>query len=116
MLELVVQGESTRYGPVLCSVAKARRDLHQGCSGYVTYIMVTRKKGMTTVDDVPIMRDYPNVFSEYFPGVPPDRQVKFQIHLVPGAALIAEAPYRLAPPVMQELSTRLQELLDMGFI
>nr|GEX72462.1 reverse transcriptase domain-containing protein [Tanacetum cinerariifolium] len=50
------------------------------------------------------------------PGLPPARQVKFQIDLVPGAAPVARAPYRLAPAKMQELSTQLQELSDRGFI
>ncbi|GKE56563.1 putative reverse transcriptase domain-containing protein, partial [Tanacetum coccineum] len=50
------------------------------------------------------------------PGLPPARQVEFQIDLVPGAAPVARAPYRLAPAKMQELSTQLQELSDRGFI
>nr|GFA07332.1 hypothetical protein [Tanacetum cinerariifolium] len=50
------------------------------------------------------------------PGLPPARQVEFQIDLVPGAAPVARAPYRLAPAEMQELSTQLQELSDKGFI
>nr|GFC34871.1 reverse transcriptase domain-containing protein [Tanacetum cinerariifolium]GFC34924.1 reverse transcriptase domain-containing protein [Tanacetum cinerariifolium] len=50
------------------------------------------------------------------PGLPPARQVEFQINLVPGAAPVARAPYRLAPAEMQELSTQLQELSDKGFI
>ena len=62
------------------------------------------------------MRDYTYVFPEELPGIPPERQVEFRIDLVPGAAPIAKAPYRLAPPEMQELSTQLQELLDKGFI
>ena len=48
--------------------------------------------------------------------MPTERQVEFHIDLLPGAAPIAKAPYRLAPPEMQELSTQLQELLDRGFI
>ncbi|GKG14735.1 hypothetical protein Tco_0354335, partial [Tanacetum coccineum] len=52
----------------------------------------------------------------YRHGLPPARQVEFQIDLVPGAAPIARAPYRLAPAEMQELSTQLQELSDKGFI
>ena len=51
---------------------------------------------------------------EDFPGVAPERHMEFCIDLVPGMALIAKAPYRLAPPEMQELSTLLQELLDNG--
>ncbi|GKF27213.1 putative reverse transcriptase domain-containing protein [Tanacetum coccineum] len=50
------------------------------------------------------------------PGLPPTRQVEFQIDLVLGAAPVARAPYRLAPSKLQELSTQLQELSDKGFI
>ncbi|GKB28321.1 hypothetical protein Tco_0867722 [Tanacetum coccineum] len=56
------------------------------------------------------------IFLEDLPGLPLARQVKFQIDLVPGAAPVARAPYRLAPAEMQELSTQLQELSDQGFI
>ncbi|GKB44814.1 putative reverse transcriptase domain-containing protein, partial [Tanacetum coccineum] len=56
------------------------------------------------------------VFPEDLPGLPPTRQVEFQIDLVPGAAPVARAPYRLAPSEMEELSTQLQELSDKGFI
>ncbi|GJZ01712.1 putative reverse transcriptase domain-containing protein [Tanacetum coccineum] len=66
--------------------------------------------------DVPIIRDFPKVFPEDFPGLPPTRQVEFQIDLVPGAAPVARAPYRLAPSELQELSTQMQELSDKGFI
>ncbi|GJY32021.1 putative reverse transcriptase domain-containing protein [Tanacetum coccineum] len=66
--------------------------------------------------DVPTVRDFPEVFPEDLPGLPPTRQVEFQIDLVPGAAPVARAPYRLAPSEMEELSTQLQELSDKGFI
>ncbi|GJV12188.1 putative reverse transcriptase domain-containing protein [Tanacetum coccineum] len=65
---------------------------------------------------IPIVREFPEVFPEDLPGLPPARQVEFQIDLVPGAAPVARAPYRLAPAEMQELSTQLQELSDRGFI
>ncbi|GKE32581.1 putative reverse transcriptase domain-containing protein, partial [Tanacetum coccineum] len=55
--------------------------------------------------DVPIIRDFPEVFPEDLHGLPPMRQVEFQIDLVSGAALVARAPYRLAPMELQELST-----------
>ncbi|GJT49741.1 putative reverse transcriptase domain-containing protein [Tanacetum coccineum] len=66
--------------------------------------------------DVPTVRNFPEVFPEDLPGLPPIRQVEFQIDLVPGAALVARAPYRLAPLEMEELSTQLQELSDKRFI
>ncbi|GKC45670.1 putative reverse transcriptase domain-containing protein, partial [Tanacetum coccineum] len=68
------------------------------------------------LEDVPIVREFLEVFPEDLPGLPPARQVEFQIDLVPGAAPVARAPYRLAPAEMQELSTQLQELSDKGFI
>ncbi|GJY13730.1 putative reverse transcriptase domain-containing protein [Tanacetum coccineum] len=68
------------------------------------------------LEDVPTVRDFPEVFPEDFPGLPPSRQVEFQIDLVPGVAPVARAPYRLAPSELQELSTQLQELSDKGFI
>ncbi|GKE77726.1 putative reverse transcriptase domain-containing protein, partial [Tanacetum coccineum] len=66
--------------------------------------------------DVPTVRDFPEVFTEDLPRLPPIRHVEFQIDLVPGAAPVAQAPYRLAPSEMEELSTQLQELSDKGFI
>ncbi|GJZ62849.1 putative reverse transcriptase domain-containing protein [Tanacetum coccineum] len=70
-------------------------------------------------DDNPdsmLLRDFLVVFPEDLPGLPPARQVEFQIDLVPDVAPVARAPYRLAPSEMQELSTQLQELADKGFI
>ncbi|GJT22647.1 putative reverse transcriptase domain-containing protein, partial [Tanacetum coccineum] len=61
-------------------------------------------------------RDFPEVFPEDLPGLPPTRPVEFQIDLIPGAAPVARAPYRLAPSEMKELSEQLQELSDKGFI
>ncbi|XP_071714882.1 uncharacterized protein [Rutidosis leptorrhynchoides] len=68
------------------------------------------------LEDVPVVHEFPQVFPEDFPGLPPHRQVEFQIDLVPGATPVAKSPYRLAPSELQELSNQLQELLDKGFI
>ncbi|GKG39977.1 hypothetical protein Tco_0466754, partial [Tanacetum coccineum] len=68
------------------------------------------------LEDVPTVRDFPEVFPEDLSGLPPMREVEFQIDLVPGAAHVARAPYKLTPTELQELSTRLQELSDKGFI
>nr|GEV90822.1 putative reverse transcriptase domain-containing protein [Tanacetum cinerariifolium] len=67
-------------------------------------------------ENVPIVRDFSEVFPEDLPGLPPTRQVEFQIDLIPGAAPVARAPYRLVPSEMKELSNQLQELSDKGFI
>ncbi|GJR47091.1 putative reverse transcriptase domain-containing protein [Tanacetum coccineum] len=63
-------------------------------------------------EDVPVIRDFPEVFPEDLPGLLPPRQVEFRIDLIPGAAPVARTPYRLAPSEMKELSKQLQELLE----
>ncbi|GJU69441.1 putative reverse transcriptase domain-containing protein [Tanacetum coccineum] len=65
---------------------------------------------------VPVIHDFLKVFPEELSGLPPPRQVEFQIDLVPGPTPIARAPYRLAPSEMRELSIQLQELPKKGFI
>ncbi|GKB54390.1 putative nucleotidyltransferase, ribonuclease H [Tanacetum coccineum] len=68
------------------------------------------------MEDVPVIRNFPEVFPEELIGLPPPRQVEFRIDLVPGAAPVVRAQYRLAPSEMKELSVQLQELLEKGFI
>ncbi|GJU17817.1 putative reverse transcriptase domain-containing protein [Tanacetum coccineum] len=68
------------------------------------------------LEDVPVVQEFPKEFPEDLPGIPPTRQVEFQIDLVPGATPVARAPYRLAPSEMKELAEQLQELTDKGFI
>ncbi|GKG50100.1 hypothetical protein Tco_0518874, partial [Tanacetum coccineum] len=68
------------------------------------------------LEDIPIVQDFLDVFPEDLPGLPLTRQVEFQIDLIPGAAPLVRAPYRLAPSEMKELSEQLEELNDKGFI
>ncbi|GJZ30333.1 putative reverse transcriptase domain-containing protein [Tanacetum coccineum] len=83
---------------------------------HVTTKKAEDKSEEKRLEDVPIVRDFPDVFPEDLPGLPPTRQVEFRIDLVPGVAPVARAPYRLAPSEMKELSEQLQELSDKGFI
>ncbi|GKB36863.1 putative reverse transcriptase domain-containing protein [Tanacetum coccineum] len=98
---------------------ETQKYIHKGCQVYlaqVTSKKVEDKSEDKRLEDVPIVREFPEVFPEDLPGLPPARQVEFQINLVPGAAPVARAPYRLAPAKMKELSTQLQELSARGFI
>ncbi|GJZ10380.1 putative reverse transcriptase domain-containing protein [Tanacetum coccineum] len=78
--------------------------------------VMEKKLDEKRLKDIPVVREFPEVFPEDLPGLSPVRQVEFQIDLIPGAAPVARAPYRLAPSEMQELSNQLQELSDQGFI
>ncbi|GJZ52470.1 reverse transcriptase domain-containing protein [Tanacetum coccineum] len=77
-------------------------------------IRVTEKKKSdeNRLEDIPVVREFPEVFPEDLPGLPPVRQVEFQINLIPREAPVAHTPYRLAPSKMKELSNQLQELAD----
>nr|GFD16399.1 putative reverse transcriptase domain-containing protein [Tanacetum cinerariifolium] len=66
--------------------------------------------------DFPVIRDFPEVFPDDFPRLSPTRKVEFWIDLVPSAAPMARAPYRLAASEMKELEEQLQELYEKGFI
>ncbi|GJU16186.1 putative reverse transcriptase domain-containing protein [Tanacetum coccineum] len=75
-----------------------------------------KKSDKKRLEDIPVVREFLEVFPEDLPRLPPIRQVEFQIDLIPKAAPVARALYRLAPSEMQELSYQLQELADQGFI
>ena len=63
-----------------------------------------------------MVNEFVSVFPEDLPGLPPDREVTFEIEVLPGTAPISKAPYRMAPVELRELQVQLQELLDKGFI
>ncbi|GJS70927.1 putative reverse transcriptase domain-containing protein [Tanacetum coccineum] len=109
--------EDSRLNTISCT--KAQEYLSKGCDVFLVHITTKEAKDKSKekrLEDVPIVRDFPEVFPEDLPGIPPARQVEFQIDLVPGAAPVARAPYRLAPSEMKELAEQLQELSDKGFI
>ncbi|KAD2805171.1 hypothetical protein E3N88_38548 [Mikania micrantha] len=112
--ELSIQGEK-RGGVVLCSLVKAMKYMNHGGQSFLAYV-IDAEKTVKCLEDVPIVRDFPDVFPDDLPGIPSDRDVEFRIDLIPGAKPIAKAPYRLAPSELQELMTQLQDLLDKGFI
>nr|GEX74078.1 hypothetical protein [Tanacetum cinerariifolium] len=76
---------------------------HRVFLAHVTTKETEDKSGEKRLEDVPIVRDFPKVFSKELPSLPPTRQVEFQIDLMPSVAPVARAPYRLAPSKMKEL-------------
>ncbi|GJR99612.1 putative reverse transcriptase domain-containing protein [Tanacetum coccineum] len=120
---LIFQGDGSnprkesRLNIISCSIAQEY--LSKGCDVFLAHVTMKEAKDKSEekrLEDMPIVRDFPEVFPEDLPGIPPARQVEFQIDLVPGAAPVARAPYRLAPSEMKELAEQLQELSDKGFI
>ncbi|GKG00887.1 hypothetical protein Tco_0305592, partial [Tanacetum coccineum] len=89
----------------IISCTKAQKYLLQGCHVFLSHITIKEtgdKSKKKQLQDVPIVKNFPEVFPEDLPGLPRTRQVEFHIELVPGAATVARAPYRLAPSEMKE--------------
>ncbi|GKB98677.1 putative reverse transcriptase domain-containing protein [Tanacetum coccineum] len=119
---LIIQGErsgikSESRLEVISSI-RTQKYIDQGCQVFLIQMMKEEKTEIPErrIEDVPVVRDFPEVFPEDLPGLPPTRQVEFHIELIPGAAPVARAPYRLAPAEMKELAEQLKELSDKGFI
>lgn len=92
---------------------------HQGWDGAMeAHICQVTERGETEskLMNIPVIREFPDVFPEDLPGLPPHRVVDFHIDLIPGATPISRAPYRMAPAEMVELKKQLDELLQKGYI
>jgi hypothetical protein len=69
-----------------------------------------------SLEDIPVAREYPDVFPDDLPGMPPDQDVEFTIELQPGTTPISRRPYKMTPKELAELKVQLNELMDKGFI
>ncbi|GJX23000.1 hypothetical protein Tco_0227445 [Tanacetum coccineum] len=117
---LIIKGKRSRVKnesrlEVILSI-RTQKYIDQGCQAFLIQMMKEEETEIPErqIKDVPVVRDFPEVFLEDFPKLPPTRQVEFHIELIPGAAPVARAPYRLAPAEIKELAEQLKELSDKG--
>ncbi|KAI3810611.1 hypothetical protein L1987_20232 [Smallanthus sonchifolius] len=96
---LQINGERPSGGLKLMSCTKAQKYLLKNYVAFLAQVVKKKEKGKG-VKDIPIICDFPEVFPEDLPGLPPFREVEFRIDLMPGTTPIAKAPYRLAPSEM----------------
>ncbi|KAL0561144.1 hypothetical protein IC582_001564 [Cucumis melo] len=115
MASFKLKGEGSKSLPQVISAIGASKLLSQGTWGILASVVDTREVDVSLSSE-PVVRDYPDVFPEELPGLPPHREVEFAIELEPGTVPISRAPYRMAPAELKELKVQLQELLDKGFI
>ena len=87
----------------------------KGDQGYLAFLINT-PSDKVKLEDVPIVKEYPDVFSEELEFLPPEREIALKIDVTPGAAPISKMPYRMAPVELKELKLQLQDLLERGFI
>jgi hypothetical protein len=99
-------------------------EIHSPTSGHTT-LYLPKVEGINPcsyatvtihLKDIPVVCEYPDVFPDDLPGMPPDKDVEFVTELQPGTAPISKRPYRMPPKELAELKIQLQELLDKGYI
>ena len=89
--------------------------LSMGCEGFIAVVRDC-ERAAGEIGGVPVVCEFPDVFPEELPGLPPDREIEFCSDLVPETRPISIPPYRMAPAELRELKDQLQKLLDKGFI
>ncbi|KAF5477291.1 hypothetical protein F2P56_003941, partial [Juglans regia] len=108
-------GSKLKARPSIISAIQAKRDIACGADAFLVQVVSTPSEKKSLVD-IPVVEEFPDVFVDELPGLPPIRDMEFVIDLELGAAPVHKAPYRMAPAELKELKTQLQELVDKGFI
>ena len=82
-LEVKFRGLRRELSSCMISALVAQRMLRKGCQGYLAYVVETGKEG-TILDEIPVVREFQDVFPDDIAGLPPEKEVKFTIDLIPG--------------------------------
>ncbi|KAM2732123.1 hypothetical protein EV2_035713 [Malus domestica] len=99
----------------IISAIRATRLLNKGCVGLLAHVVVNDEPSLHP-EEVPVVRNFIDVFPDDLLGLPLARAIEFTIDLLPGTNSISLAPYRMAPAELKELKIQLQELVDKGYI
>ena len=95
---------------------QARKLIIGGDQAFLAFVVTPTKQAKKNLEEIPIVFEYPDVFSTDYSGLQPQREVEFGIECVPGTNPISKASYRMASSKLKELKEELLELLDKGFI
>nr|GEV27304.1 putative reverse transcriptase domain-containing protein [Tanacetum cinerariifolium] len=112
---MVVKSDSGVSRLKVISCIKARKYIERGSKLFLAQVTES-EPAKKQLQDVPVICNFPEVFPDDLPGLPPSQQVEFKIELISGAAPVTRAPYCLAPSEPKELSDQLKELSEKGFI
>jgi hypothetical protein len=131
ILALILEGIDVILGmdwltqhQVILDIATRMVEIHSTTSGHTT-LFFPKAEGINPcsyaavtlqLENIPVVCEYPDVFPDDLPGMPPNRHVEFVIELQPGTAPISKRPYQISPKELAELKNQLQELLDKGYI
>jgi hypothetical protein len=109
-------GSQARSLPPTISAVQARKFIIGGDQAFLTFVVAPTKKAKKNLEDIPMVFEYPDVFSIDYSRLPPQKEVEFGIECLSGTNPISKATYRMALSDLKELKEQLQELLDKSFI
>ena len=113
--EVVFYGLRKTLTNSIMTAMKANKMLRKSYQGYLAYVIELRDSG-SRLEDIPVVREFLDVFPEDLPSIPLDREIDFQIELAPGTEPISKAPYRRAPLELKELKVQMEEVVSKGFV
>ncbi|KAJ8749819.1 hypothetical protein K2173_013222 [Erythroxylum novogranatense] len=113
--KVTFRGDRKISPPRLVSALLADKMMGRGCEAFLACVVDTSVKE-SKVEDIPIVREFPDVFPEELPSLPPEREIEFAIDLTPGMTPISIPPYKMVPAELKELKEQLEKLLEKGFI
>ena len=99
----------------IISCLKAHKMISKGCICHIARVRDVESE-VPPLESVPVVSEFPDVFPDDLPGIPPEREIDFGIDLLPDTRPIYIPPYRMAPAELKELKEQLKDLLDKGFI
>ena len=99
--EFWFKGSRMHALPRVISALRAKRLLRKGCQGYLAHVVDTKKE-LLKFDDIPVVREFPDVFPKDLRGIPIDREIEFSIDLLPRTSPISKTPYWMAPNELKE--------------
>ncbi|XP_074347185.1 uncharacterized protein LOC141686018 [Apium graveolens] len=97
------------------TIIQAMKHIKKGGTAFLAQVRDTTRD-ISRLEEIPIVREFSDVFPEELPGMPPDREIYFTIDLIPSVVPISKSPYRMAPSEMKELMVQLKEMLEKKII
>jgi hypothetical protein len=113
--QVTVQGIPRAVDVREISAMQLKKCYPKGCQLYATWVEEESRDVVSNLEDHEVLKEFKDVFQEV-PGLPPRRDIDFSINLMPGAAPVSRAPYRMSTSELKELQLQLEEILNKGYI
>ena len=113
--KLEFEGDRRILPTCVISALETKKLFHKGCETYLAHV-IDKSSPEVTVENVPVVCEFSDVFPEDLLGLLPDKELEFEIEMLPGSAHVFISPYRMTPTELKELKAQLQGLVDKEFI